>query len=79
VGIPYETIGIGLGFLLGVWAFIVADSVKGRVFIVIAMALIFFFPVLWRRPASHMVSFIGWIIFGLGCVIFLKLRGVGIR
>lgn len=79
MGIPYETIGIGLGFLFGIWAFIVADSIKGRIFIAVAMAFIYFLPVLWRRPPSHLVSFIGWIIFGLGCVIFLKLRGVGIR
>jgi len=79
MGIPYGLIGIGLGFLLGVWAFIMADSVKGRIFIAVVMAFIFFFPVLWRRPGAQLISFIGWIIFGLGCVIFLKLRGVGIR
>ncbi len=79
MGIPYQTIGIGLAFLLGVWAFIVADSFKGRIFIAAAMAFIFFLPVLWRNAASRMISFIGWIVFGAGCVIFLKLRGVDIR
>jgi hypothetical protein len=79
MGIPYQAIGIGLGFLLGVWALIVADSFKGRIFIAAAMTFIFFLPVLWRSPASRMISFIGWIVFGAGCVIFLKLRGVDIR
>jgi hypothetical protein len=78
LGIPYQAIGIGLGFLLGIWAFIEADSAKGRVFIAAAMAAIFFLPVLWRSPAGFMVSFVCWIVFGLGCYIFLKWRGVGI-
>jgi hypothetical protein len=78
MGIPYQAIGLGLGFLLGIWAFIEADSVKGRVFIAAAMAAIFFLPVLWRSTASSIISFICWIVFGLGCYIFLKYRGVGV-
>jgi hypothetical protein len=79
VGIPYQAIGIGLGFLLGIWAFIEADSTKGRVFLATAMAAIFFLPVLWRSAAASLISFICWIVFGLGCYIFLKYRGVGVR
>jgi hypothetical protein len=78
LGIPYQAIGIGLGFLLGIWAFIEADTVKGRAFIVITMITIFILPVIWRRPAAGLLSFICWIVFGLGCYIFLKWRGVGI-
>jgi hypothetical protein len=75
LGIPYQAIGIGLGFLLGIWAFIEADTVKGRAFIGTTMITIFILPVVWRRPAAGMVSFICWIFFGLGCYIFLKWRG----
>ncbi len=78
MGIPYQAIGIGIGFLLGIWAFIVADSVKGRVFIAAAMAGIFFFPVVWHAATASLISFICWIFFGLGCYIFLKYRGVGV-
>jgi hypothetical protein len=78
LGIPYQAIGIGLGFLLGIWSFIEADTVQGRIFIVAMMALIFFLPVVWRSAALRFVSFIGWMIFAVGCYIFLKLRGVGI-
>jgi len=78
LGIPYQAIGIGLGFLLGIWAFIEADTFKGRVFIAATMITIFFLPVVWRHPAGGIVSFICWIVFGLGCYIFLKWRGVGI-
>ncbi len=78
MGIPYHLIGIGIGFLLGIWAFILAETAKGRAFISITMILIFFLPVVWRHPASGLVSFIGWIVFGMGCFIFIKWRGVEI-
>jgi hypothetical protein len=78
MGIPYQAIGIGIGFLLGIWAFIVADSVRGRVFIVSAMAAVFLLPVVWQTAAVSLISFICWVIFGLGCYIFLKYRGVGV-
>jgi len=78
MGIPYQAIGIGLGFLLGIWAFIVADSVKGRVFIAATMMAIFFLPVVWQSGAARLVSFIFWMVFALGCYIFLKYRGVGV-
>ena len=79
MGIPYQAIGIGIGFILGIWAFILAETAKGRAFISITMILIFFLPVVWRHPASGLISFIGWIVFGMGCFIFIKWRGVGIR
>lgn len=78
MGIPYQAIGIGLGFLLGIWAFIEADSVRGRIFVAATMAAIFFLPAVWRSAASSIISFICWIVFGLGCYIFLKYRGVGV-
>jgi hypothetical protein len=79
VGIPYQAIGIGIGFLLGVWAFIEVDTVKGRVFIAALMIAIFLLPVVWRRPAGSLVSFLCWIVFGLSCYIFLKWRGARLR
>jgi len=78
LGIPYQAIGIGLGFLLGIWAFIVADTVRGRISIAAAMAGIFLLPVVWRSAAADLVSFILWIIFAVGCYIFLRWRGVGV-
>jgi hypothetical protein len=79
MGIPYHLIGIGIGFLLGIWAFIMVETVKGRAFILGAMLVIFFLPVVWRHPASGMISFIGWVMFGIGCFIFIKWQGVGVR
>jgi hypothetical protein len=79
MGIPYQAIGIGLGFLFGIWALIQADTVRGRVFILSAMAAIFLIPVVWQQAAAQVLSFVCWVIFGLGCYVFLKYRGVGIR
>ncbi len=78
MGIPYQAIGIGVGLLLGIWAFLQAESVKGRVFIASAMAAIFLLPAVWPSEAAGLVSFICWIVFGVGCYIFLKYRGVGV-
>jgi len=76
MGIPYQLIGMGIGFLLGVWAFILTEAVKGRVFIAIVMFSLFFLPLLWRSQSSSFVSFMGWIVFGLGCYIYIKWRRV---
>ena len=78
MGIPYQAIGIGLGFMLGIWALLQADTVRGRVFIVSAMAAIFLLPIVWQSAAAQMLSFVCWVIFGFGCYVFLKYRGVGI-
>jgi hypothetical protein len=72
MGIPYQSIGIGIGFLLGIWVFIMAETPKGRTFILITLLLLFLLPVLWRHPASGLISFIGWIVFGMGCFIFIE-------
>lgn len=78
MGIPYPAIGIGLAFLFGIWAFIVADSLRGRGLIAAAMATIFFLPVVWKSATAQLISFIAWLIFALGCYVFLKCRGVGV-
>jgi len=78
MGIPYNLIGIGIGFLLGIWAFIMAETARGRTFILASMLVIFFLPVVWRHPASGMIAFIGWIVFGIGCFIFIKWQGLRI-
>ena len=79
MGIPYQAIGIGLGFLLGIWALIEAETGRGRVFITATMIAIFLLPVFWRRPVAGLASFICWIVFGVSCYIFLKLRRAGLR
>jgi len=72
---PYQAIGIGIGFLIGIWAIIVAETAKGRVLIAAIMAGIFFLPVVWHKAISHFISFMAWIVFGISCYLFIKLRG----
>lgn len=79
MGIPYQAIGIGLGILLGTWAIIEAETTPGRVFIASMMAVLFLLPVIWRSGMAGLVSFILWMVFAVGCYIFLKLRGAGVR
>ncbi len=78
MGIPYQAIGIGLAFLLGIWAIIEADTTSGRISIVAIMIVIFLLPVFWRSKAASLISFICWMVFGTGSYIFLKYRGVGL-
>lgn len=77
--IPYTAIGIGVSFILGVWAFTLAETNGGRIFIAGAMVFLFFLRVLWRGGAGGIVWLVGWMLFGIGCLIFIRTRGVGIR
>jgi hypothetical protein len=79
MGIPYAAIGIGIGFILGILAIVEAETTNGRLFIIAIMAAIFLLPVVWRTGTASLISFICWIVFGIGCYIFLKLRGAGVR
>ncbi len=75
----YGVFCVGLGLFFGIWACIEAESVIGRIFIATTMICIFFLPVIWRRLAAYSLSYIAWALFGIGCYIFIKVRGVGIR
>jgi hypothetical protein len=79
MGIPYQAIGIGIGFIIGIWAIIVAESPRGRLIIAAIMAAIFLLPVVWRHSIAHFIAFLAWIVFGISCYLFIKLRGVRIR
>jgi hypothetical protein len=79
VFIPYTAIGIGLALILGIWAFIEAESDRGRIFIAAVMIILFLLPVLRLTGISRLVQLIGAVVFGLGCYVFLRSRGAGIR
>ena len=68
-----------MALLVGVWAIIVAESAKGRIIIAAIMAGIFFVSVVWRSKAAQLISFLAWIVFGISCYLFVKLRGIGTR
>jgi hypothetical protein len=77
--IPYSAIGIGIAVIFGVWAFIVAETVKER-FVIAGMAiLIFLVGAILRSQAGQLIALIGWVVYGVGCIIFLRLNGMEIR
>ena len=79
IQIPYDAIGIGIGVILGVWALVQAESDGGRVLIAALMLAIFFLPVVWSGRGGHLARLIAWVVFGIGCYIYIKLRGVPLR
>jgi hypothetical protein len=79
VQVPYDAVGIGIAVILGVWALLQAETTAGRILIGGLMVAIFFLPAVWRGPGGHLARLIGWIVFGIGCYVFIKLRGVPIR
>ena len=77
--IPYAAIGVGIGVILGIWALVQAKTAGGRILIAALMIAVFFLPAVWRGPAGRLAQFIGWILFGIGCYLFIKLRDLPIR
>lgn len=77
--IPYTAIGIGIAVIFGVWAFVVAETVKERAVIAGAAILIFLVGAVLRSPAGRLIALLGWVVYGAGCIIFLRLNGMGIR
>jgi hypothetical protein len=76
--IPYAAVATGIAVLLGVWAIVEAESSEGRIALAALMAAIFFVPVFWRNPTGRLIGLIAWAIFGIGCYVFVKLKGVAI-
>ncbi len=79
IQIPYEAIAMGIAILLGIWAIIEAESPAGRLALAAAMLAIFFLPIFWRGAAGRLTASVCWLVFGIGCYLFVKLKGVAIR
>lgn len=77
--IPYTAIGIGIALLLGVWAFLIAETIKERLIIIGVPVVVVLIPIVIRTSVGRLVSLVGFMIYGLGCVIYLRFNGVGIR
>jgi len=77
--IPYSAIGIGIAVIFGVWAFIVAETVKARAVIAGAPLLILLVGSAFRAHGGQLVALIGWVIYGVACIIFLRFNGMEIR
>jgi hypothetical protein len=77
--VPYTAIGIGVAVIFGVWAFIVAETLKERGLIAGIPALVFLIPVLFPSRIGRLISLVGWMLYGVGCIIYLRLNGIGVR
>ncbi|MCX6574344.1 MAG: hypothetical protein NTX99_10185 [Candidatus Aminicenantes bacterium] len=77
--IPYTAIGIGISVIFGVWAFVVAETVKERAVIAGLAILIFIIGAMFRSRTGQLVVLIGWVVYGIGCIIFLRLNGMEVR
>ncbi len=77
--IPYTEIGLGIAVIFGVWAFFVAETVKERAFIAGIPVIVFLIPVIFRSPAGRLISLVGWMLYGIGCIIYLRYNGMVIR
>jgi predicted MFS family arabinose efflux permease len=77
--LPYAAIAIGIAVIFGVWAFIVAETGKERAVIAGIPLLVFLIQVIFPTMAGQVISLIGWVIYGIGCIIYLRLNGMEIR
>jgi hypothetical protein len=77
--IPYTAIGMGVAILLGVWAFVVAETDRDKAVIVGIPVFLFLVRLIFPSPAGRLVSLIGWMLYGLGSIIYLRYNGIAIR
>jgi len=79
IQVPYTEIGLGIAIIFGVWAFLVADTVKERAIILGIPIVIMLVSVAFRSRAGRLVSLVGWMLYGVGCIIYLRYNGLEIR
>jgi len=77
--ISYSAIGIGIAVIFGIWAFIVAETAKERSVIAGIAILVFLAGAILRSPAGQLIALIGWVLYGVGCIVFLRFNGMEIR
>ncbi|MGZ8840610.1 MAG: hypothetical protein ACXW2O_08810 [Candidatus Aminicenantales bacterium] len=77
--IPYTAIGIGIAVIFGVWAFVIAETVRARAILAGIPFLIFVIGGLLPSRAGQLITLFGWVLYGVGCIIYLRLNGMEIR
>jgi len=77
--IPYTEIGIGIAIILGVWAFLVAEDDRERVLLAGIPVVVFLIRLIFPSPAGRLISLLGWMLYGIGCIIYLRYNGIAVR
>lgn len=72
--IPYLLIVNIIVLIIFVFAFIAAET-KGKIILATIMALLFILPFLFPIPAVGWACYIGKLIFGIGCYIYIRSHG----
>jgi len=74
--IPYAAIGLGVAAIVGIWAFLVAETIGERIVIGGIPVVAYSIPMIVRSPAGQVISLVCWVVYGLGCIIYLRFKGV---
>jgi len=77
--IPYTEIGIGIAIILGVWAFSVAEDDRERAVLAGIPVVVFLIRLIFPSPAGRLISLLGWMLYGIGCIIYLRYNGIAVR
>jgi len=76
--IPYAAIGIGIAVIVATWAFIIAGTAGERAVIAGVAILLFLVGSAFRSLIGQVIALVGWVVYGVGCLIFLRLKGMGV-
>ena len=71
MGIPYALIGDILALAIAVIAFSMAEN-KGRIIIATVMISLFILPRLIPSTVLSIICFAGRMVFGIGCLLYIK-------
>ncbi len=79
VQIPYADIGLGVAIILGIWAFLVAETIGARVVIAAIPVILFLIRVIFPSAAGVLVTLVGFMLYGIGCIIYIRYQGFPVR
>ena len=73
MGIPYGLIGDIIAVAIAIYAFSMAEN-KGRIIIATVMISLFVLPRLFAVQALSIICYAGRIVFGIGCLLYIKMQ-----
>lgn len=79
VQIPYADIGLGVAVILGIWAFLVAETIGARVVVAAIPIVLFLVRVIFPSRAGLVITLVGFMLYGIGCVIYIRYQGFSVR
>lgn len=71
MGIPYGSIGDIIAVAAAIFAFSMAEN-KGRIIIATVMISLFVLPHLFPSTALSIICFVARMVFGIGCLLYIK-------